>query len=400
MKRQLDRILRWINHPVQTTKNAWTKLRRTISAVIFRIYYGNNIVLLESHHEFGGNSGALFRYMQKDPKYSGYTYVWFVKDYVDGTFKNTRRVLVFSFKNTSLKQQYLINHAKVAFFDDVPVRAKGKGAKTIYLTHGAGPVLKNVKGIIVIPSYVFKALCTSENIVDIESEQFSFPKEKFFICGQPRNDVLYEERVDISSAIRLDKSQINIIWLPTFRKARGTERNDSCSTYPLGLPLIKNEDEFFYLQDELEKRNAHLLIKLHPLQDDSVITIQSTKNITILSNDVLVINRLDTNMLYPYFDAMISDYSSAPFDYMLLNRPLGYVIDDMDYYRLAIPEDDFNSRTPGNKIYTLNDFVSFIDAISKGIDEYKDERVRFTNYIHHFQDGNNCKRIIEMFLDN
>lgn len=398
MNRLLTKVLRWINHPFRSIKNACTKLKHVILDGLYRIYYGKNIVLLESHHEFGGNSGALFRYMQNKPQYSDYTYVWFVKDYVDGTFKNTRRILVFSFKHSSYRQQYLIYHAKVAFFDDVPVKANGKGAKTIYLTHGVGPVLKNVKGLIVIPSYVDKALCTSENIVEIVSDQYSFPKEKFFICGQPRNDVLFREKVDVSSVVDLNGYDKCIIWLPTFRKVRGSDRNDSFSSMPLGLPLIKNEYEYKQLQRVLEQSNSVLLIKLHPLQDDSQVVAHSTQNIKIVSHDALVENRIDTNMLYPYFDAMISDYSTAPFDYMLLNRPIGYIIDDIDDYKLSIPIEEYNKRTPGTKIKCNQDLISFIISISSGNDEFRTQREQFSSYIHHYHDGENCRRIAQMFL--
>ena len=56
-------------------------------------------------------------------------------------------------------------------------------------------------------------------------------------------------------------------------------------------------------------------------------------------------------------DALISDYSSVAVDYLLLDRPLGYVLADYEIYRekRGFVFEDPLEYMPGEKIYNACD---------------------------------------------
>ena len=97
-------------------------------------------------------------------------------------------------------------------------------------------------------------------------------------------------------------------------------------------------------------------------------------------------------------DSLITDYSSIYFDYLLLDRPIGFTIDDIESYRRnrGFIIDNPESLMPGMKIRNIQDFKDFISNTINNIDTYSDERKKINDLANKYQDDNNCKRIIEL----
>lgn len=389
-------IKRFLSHPIISIQWHIKKILDEINLLCCKTFFRKKIILLESHFPFDGNSGALFNYLINNRARNSYIYVWNVRRYKDGSIKNKYPVYVFSIANNSFLKQFFVNNASFSFFDDVPVRACGPNAKNIYLAHSTYP-LKNVKGIVNVPSFVDYWICSSENCVDRICDQRNLDASKRIICSQLRNDILFNEKINIDNLVDTSNFNKMILWLPTFRKANWAERCDTKQELPLGIPFFKNVSEIQSVNDVLKKNNILLVIKLHPVQDLHVIKIPKLSNIICVSHKDLAENHLSTNMLYPHADALITDYSSAAFDYMLLDRPLGYIVDDFDDYKLTSSFEEYNRLTPGTKINTLDDFINFIIDIHSGVDYFKEERERLTDYLYEYKDGNNCKRLVEIF---
>lgn len=371
------------------------KIKNTVFSFLYRLYYGKKIILLESHEPFDGNSGALYHYMRTNKKYKKYTFVWILQLYSDNGIKNQRRVLLFSKNNKTYRKQWFINHAEFVFFDDVPIRPGNPNAKTIYLTHGCPPI-KKVKGIINVPEYVDYAIGSSVDVIRIASEQFSFPREKFIIAGQPRNDVLFEEKKDIKLLFNPKIYSKVILWMPTFRKAKFSDRNDTNKSLPYGIPLFKKEKEIEFLNNFLQVNNTLFVIKLHPLQDTSVVNLNKYSNIITLTSDDLQKAKVSTNTLLLYADALITDYSSVVFDYLLLDRPIAFLLDDLDDYKLGLV-DEANQFIFGYKLMNIKELIVFLNDIIDGNDRFSIERKILKKYIHQYQNGGYCKRIIDLF---
>ena len=82
---------------------------------------------------------------------------------------------------------------------------------------------------------------------------------------------------------------------------------------------------------------------------------------------------------------------------MLVDKPLAYVIDDIDDYKLGFAYDNVLDYMPGHHIKTLEDMISFFEDVSQDKDIYRDERHRVNAWANEYQDGNNCQRITKIF---
>ena len=66
-------------------------------------------------------------------------------------------------------------------------------------------------------------------------------------------------------------------------------------------------------------------------------------------------------------DAMISDYSSVWGDYLLVDRPLAFVFDDLEEYRKdrCIPLEPIEEYMPGMKVQGVDGIVTFLDSLEQ-----------------------------------
>ena len=120
-------------------------------------------------------------------------------------------------------------------------------------------------------------------------------------------------------------------------------------------------------------------------------------NIVVLNNDMLSNRNININQLLGYADALISDYSSAAIDYMLLDRPIAFAIPDLDVYKSSrkLHFDNLDEWLPGIQITTESQFCDFIKEVRDGVDSGKKLRQNAFNKLGKWRDDNNCKRVLE-----
>lgn len=277
--------------------------------------------------------------------------------------------------------------AKYAFycFGKYPVKP-GKNQAVVNLWHGV-PLKKigNMEDKYKNVDYDFftHLLATSDFTADILQKCFSCDKEKIVICGQPRTDEMLIK--DTSQG----KDKL-IVWLPTYREEELLEDNDI-----LPIAGISGVD-IGYLDEILNNKGCRMIIKLHPLQKG---TIRKTcNNIFFITHDEMIKQGKTIYSILRKSDALITDYSSVYFDYLLLDRQIGFAVDDMDKYSrergftMTPPE----KYMPGPVIRNKEHLEQFIKEISEGSDNYKDAREKLNNIINYYKDGNNCSRILDI----
>ena len=191
-----------------------------------------------------------------------------------------------------------------------------------------------------------------------------------------------------------------IFWLPTFRK---TDVNNLAEVdmYQLsgetGLPIAKNINDLSKLDEYLRAQDMFLVLKLHPFQDRSLINIPDCSNIVFIDNESLVNNDIQINEILGFADALISDYSSVAVDYLLLDRPIAFLIDDIQEYenKRGFVFEPIREWLPGVEIKTFSELYDFIVEISKDIDSSMEKRRSISKQMHSFKDDQSCKRLIE-----
>jgi CDP-glycerol glycerophosphotransferase (TagB/SpsB family) len=100
--------------------------------------------------------------------------------------------------------------------------------------------------------------------------------------------------------------------------------------------------------------------------------------------------------LLAYANKLITDYSTVALDYLLLNRSIGYVNDDIADFNKSrgFVFENYLDYCPGPKIDTT---AKFIDFIYSSKDEYKKQRKEILNFYHFHQTGNACATIAQIF---
>ncbi len=96
-------------------------------------------------------------------------------------------------------------------------------------------------------------------------------------------------------------------------------------------------------------------------------------------------------------DALITDYSSVYFDYLLLDRPIGFAVGDMKDYEgeRGFTVDNPYDYMPGEKFSDGEGMLEFVRSVFSGIDPYGAKRREMNDIFNKYQDGQNCRRAVE-----
>ena len=131
----------------------------------------------------------------------------------------------------------------------------------------------------------------------------------------------------------------------------------------------------------------------------SYINKCTLSNIIYLTNNDLEINNIQLYQLIGITDALLTDYSSVSLDYLLTDKPIGYLLNNFTSFQNGRGFAYHNplEYMPGEHIYTFQDLIQFINNIAHGIDEYKERRKIVNDYVNKHQDDKNCERVVKYF---
>lgn len=375
------------------------KLELLLERVVFAFTRNKklkNVIMIESHNDFDCNGGAFYNYLIKNGYNRKYKIVWLVRKKVKEQLPaNVEMVPLYG---PSFKKAYYVCTSKYFTYDCENVQKMRSDQIMVFCGHGEGG-LKSVKGKVEIPNYVDYILALSKSYEPIEEDQWGIKHsdKRVVTIGYPAQDVFFDgSNSDEVRKITLQRFKKVILWMPTFRKGGGYNRNDSRKEQKLGIPLIETQEQYQNLNNYLAKNDVYLIIKIHPKQDLENLKIEDKSNIKVLTGKTVKELNIDNYALMKCADALISDYSGAAYDYLQLNRPIGYVLDDMDDYIAGFVVDDIHTLTAGAEIYNFEQFESFIIDVITGKDSFKEKREKIRDYIHEYHDANSSKRLVEL----
>lgn len=206
---------------------------------------------------------------------------------------------------------------------------------------------------------------TSETISNIYFHAFKKDKRHTVLIGQPRNDIFYS---DCCGTLRERFPNMKIItYMPTHRK-QGKEVFDCNKLLDLGK-----------INDLCKKHNYIFIIKKHFYHAKERL-LSGYSNIVELTQE-----NIDSQDLMLSSDVLITDYSSAYIDYLLLDRPILFYNFDMDDY---LKTDrgmyfEYDQVTPGPIVKNFDDLYSEIfNIVANNRDDYSDLRSKVTDLFY------------------
>ena len=257
-----------------------SKIRNFIKKVmsIFKI---KNIIVFESNADYSDNSRAFYEYLIKNNYNEKYKIYWFVNDKNKfenrkcknveflTMWKNSKKKTIFQW----IKYFQIVKNAKFLISSNRQLHKLNDKTISININHGTP--LKKVKDLKVVPTDIDLVLVGSDFCIDMMSDQLNLPKEKFICVGNPRNDIIFKNTKTKEKVKEFSEFNKIIVWLPTFRKAEESSRNDSSVNFPLGLPIIYSEEGLLKLKEisKGDKIMDKIYKRLDKLSEDEALSL-------------------------------------------------------------------------------------------------------------------------------
>ena len=341
-----------------------------------------NKVFFYSNLGFRDNVKALFDYMIEN----GFNERYKIVVSTDETdFEKTKNVTFVSLKKGI--SSFLTSKYCFYSFGKYPIKPS-KSQKVVNLWHGMP--LKSIGNLEKgseneDQNFFTHIIATSQFFKDVMCRAFKASEKQVIITNQPRCDILFKE----SEMPQLLKGYERVvIWLPTFLSSKKLGRTDGCynDLNPFNVEFLSS------LSKKLVENNILLVIKPHPM-DDTQVMQKEIPNIVFLTEEKLKREKINLYNLLKFSSALVTDFSSIYFDYLLLDKPIAFAGDFEEY------EKNRGFAFKGAKDYMPGKFLSsedeLVEFIICDIDEFKTQRQRVNKIVNEVTNSLGCENILK-----
>ena len=370
-------------------------MKKIIFYIIYlvnRILKKRNYLLFTSTPNYSDNSLAVYEFLYKVYK-NDFKFIWLFENKKE---INLDKKIVYV-KRHSLKGLYYFFRSKYIFHTHgLYLNATTKQQIVFSLWHGM-PLKriqylfpKDLTNIANRKLNINITIATSDLMAEIVSRCFNCDISKVKVVGLPRNDYLFDKL----KFKNIPEDQKVIVWMPTYRD--GINRKEGVQ-YEFGLPIV-NSKNYSEINEWCSKNNICIIIKFHPYQKINNI-LSGLSNIKIVSEDIVD----EKKHFYSYLgsaDALITDYSSVYIDYLSIDKPIGFILEDYAKYKddRGFVFDNPIEYMPGVHIYNIEELKNFIEEIAHNIDSSKNLRNTMGIKLNKFRDNKNTKRFVTEIL--
>lgn len=333
-----------------------------------------------SSPDYSDNARAMYDRLVERGLDREYEFVWLLRNPENKPAGSCKAV-----DADSLKAIWMELTAALHFYTHAPLCIPGESRDRLYLDlwHGCGykdgsaDSKKRMFDVCIVPGPLF---------VESKSRFFACAPEKLLPLGYPRYDLLRSANAQRFDALRreihLEESEKLLFWMPTFRQARTGKYQEASIRQAYSFPLIQSEEELHRLDAVCAEKKIRLVIKRHRNQ----IPSREPQLRSIVFLDDAVLQRLGIQLyeILPFSDGLLTDYSSIAVDYLLLDKPIGFTLDDFEEYRAkrGFIFENVLDYMPGNHIYDFSQLTQFLDELSSGTDTHGGDRAAMRKCMH------------------
>lgn len=279
--------------------------------------------------KFDDSPKAIYDEVCKRPEFADWKLIWAFVDPEQHEIPRGEKVKIDTpaFFRTLLTSRVWVGNSVI----DRGIKLKRKGVVRVETWHGAP--LKKIGGEENQNSIGGKKNDISKGKVDKETIRcaqsrfdreifqriFHAAEDAFLLCDLPRNDVLtrysQQEVADIRKRLNIPTGKKVLLYMPTYREYLVNENRETYLAPPMDLKKWEMQlgDKFVLLM------RAHYAVS-------AALGMQENEFVRDVSAYPIL------NDLYTVADGMISDYSSAFFDYGILERPMFCFAYDLEEY--------------------------------------------------------------------
>ena len=236
-------------------------------------------------------------------------------------------------------------------------------------------------------------ITASDYMNDKSAKAMKIDKSKCRPLGYPRNDILRNANIDISQYF--GKYKKYIIWYPTVKQFL-----DGRDYGIKPIEFLDNNKTITELNEYAKKYDILIIVKPHFAQIANIKT-NSFSNIKFINDKFYKINSLIPYEFLGSCDALISDYSSVFYDFMLCDKPIGLVWKDLQEFSKNIGLFDFYEETTSGctKIYSFEDLCEFIKNVAENVDELGKERRKVCSIVNLSNDKKSAELVTDFILN-
>jgi len=223
-----------------------------------------------------------------------------------------------------------------------------------------------IESIYSFPNRKEYVVSTSDTLTDIYLSAYRKKRSEILQFGQPRNDVFFNDNLEIQEFPFREKDKKVILYMPTHRN-EGKNKMDMTTIL-----------DFEELNKYCIEKNFLFLIKKHYYHRNENENLDNYSNIIDITK-----TDYDSQLLLKYSDLLITDYSSCYIDYLLLKRPIVFYYFDYDNYLVNDREMyfEYDKVTPGPKVKTFKELYMILQQITD-VDIYEDQRKKVTDLFY------------------
>ncbi|WP_458404602.1 CDP-glycerol glycerophosphotransferase family protein, partial [Methanobrevibacter sp.] len=204
--------------------------------------------------------------------------------------------------------------------------------------------------------------------------------------GYPSNDIFYQENGEkineLKSRFNIDKDKKVILYAPTFRDFNVDYSHNVSFDLLLDLEKMQNN-----LSDEYV-----MILRLHYLLSENLNLTEKLNEFIIDLSDYD-----DINDLYLVSDILITDYSSAFFDFAHSRKPILFFVPDYEkYMNFRGLYEEVKNDLPGAEITDENILIESIKNIEEYNREFKEKYDMFYDKYCGLGHGTSCEDVINI----
>lgn len=257
----------------------------------------------------------------------------------------------------------------------IPVKRAGASEKQVSLVKSAyyALVRKNFS----------RFLGSSSGAINRYAEMYGCRSEAIVSLPQPRLSPLLS---NVNKETRENQNRrMKILYAPTWRS------NDVAKIFPFTDFDLEELNQFLIRED------IDVVIHPHPIRSSCDFTNVESDHIKFIFDDV----GEDINQYLSDFDCLITDYSSIFIDFLVLDRPIIFVLYDLEKFRSEIGFFDFEGDlSVGPQVQDMKSFFAALLAAKKEPQNFSMERLKLSQKLIGEIKKDPCLMNLEFILEN